>query len=280
MGVHTRGVDYALGRPHPKAIRAAGYTFVVRYVSTPGNRKNLDAAEVAALHAAGLDLVVVFERGEARALDGLGAGRLDGVSAKHQADALGAPARAAIYAAVDFDPTPDQLLAVRHYLDGFAQGCSPHPAGVYGGYATIDAALGQVPYVWQAGAWSHGREHPAADLRQHVGTVVVDGVDCDVDDALASDYGGWRPSPAAAPHQQPTTSPRRPPATTPGEHVTLIRLPDHDPVYITDGIRRRWVRTRAELAELHNLGLVSAAEVKTVSPATLHAITLVGPDAE
>lgn len=62
--------------------------------------------------------------------------------------------------------------------------------------------------------------------------------------------------------------------------MTLIRLPDHDPVYITDGIRRRWVRTRAELAELHNLGLVSAAEVKTVSPATLHAITLVGPDAE
>lgn len=196
-----KGVDYAYGRPSPAALRAAGYRFACRYVSYDGNPKNLTVAEARALRQAGLDVVVVFERDADRPIEGAAAGAEDGASAKRQADALGAPPGSAIYAAVDFDPTSAQMPVVLAYLKAFARACDPHPCGAYGGYRVIDAAKGIVRYLWQAGAWStwlnpatgrrEYRLHPAAHLRQYAGTVQVDGVSCDVNDALQPDYGGW-----------------------------------------------------------------------------------------
>lgn len=195
------GVDYAHGTPSPAALKAAGHSFVCRYVSTSGNDKNLRAEEARILRAAGLDILVVFERDATRPLGGAAAGRADGASARAQADQLGAPARSAIYAAVDFDPQPGQMGAVLNYLDAFAVAVRPHPAGVYGGYRVIAAAETRVPYLWQAGAWSTWtnpatgkREyhlHPSANLRQHAGTVTVDGVACDLNTALKPAIGGW-----------------------------------------------------------------------------------------
>lgn len=201
------GLDYAYGHPRPSVIRAAGHRFVCRYLADTANPKNLTAVERDALLDGGLDVVLVFEQGATRALAGSGTGTRDGATAKARADALGAPPTAAIYAAVDFGPSAVQMPDVLAYLRGFARGCAPHPLGVYGGWATIDAAhrAGLTRYLWQAGAWSTFRDpesgrhayrlHPASVLRQHAGTVMIDGVACDLDDALAADYGGWTGNP-------------------------------------------------------------------------------------
>jgi hypothetical protein len=193
--VSVMGIDFAYGPLAAASIRAAGYRFACRYVSNrPGNPKNLTREEAAALRAAGLDVVVVFEHGATRPLLGSAAGSVDGHRAREQADAAGAPPGSAIYAAIDFDVQPDQLDAVRAYLDGFGAAVAPHPAGVYGGWRAMYAAenLRRVRYRWQAAAWAYGRgTHPDAHLRQHADQVVIDGVPCDVNTALAADYGGW-----------------------------------------------------------------------------------------
>lgn len=203
MTITATGIDYAYGRPDPAKIRTAGYRFVCRYLADAANPKNLTADEVAGLLAAGLDVVLVFEQGATRPLAGAATGSLDGRAAKARADRLGAPPPAAIYAAVDFAPTSEQMPDVLAYLRSFARGCAPHPLGTYGGWATVDAVhrADLTRYLWQAGGWSTFRDpatgqmkyrlHPAAVLRQHAGTVTIDRVQCDRNDALAADYGGW-----------------------------------------------------------------------------------------
>lgn len=190
----TQGIDFARGRPDPAKVRGNGFTFVVRYVSTTGNAKNLTVAEARSYLAAGLGVVVVFERDAERPFGGASVGRIDGMSALAQVTALGLPTRCPVYAAVDSDVTAGQMRDVLAYLRAFGAAVAPHPLGVYGGYAVIDAVVdaGVARYLWQAGAWSQGKRHPAAQLRQRIGTVTVDGVAVDVDDALVSDFGAWR----------------------------------------------------------------------------------------
>lgn len=189
----VQGLDYAYGRPDPAAVRRAGYVLVARYVGDAGNPKCLTADEARALRRAGLDVVLVFERDAARPLDGAAAGADDGRAAKLHADLLGAPAGTAIYAAVDFDVSARQMPTVLAYLTSFRRAVAPHPAGVYGGYATLDAVVehAAADYLWQAGAWSYGRRHPRAQLRQRIGTVEVAGVRADVNDVIDQHYGGW-----------------------------------------------------------------------------------------
>src|SRR5262245_53924168 len=62
------GVDYSWARPSPSGLRAAGYTFAVRYFSYDTTGKNLTASEAHALQAAGVDLVSNWESGASDAL--------------------------------------------------------------------------------------------------------------------------------------------------------------------------------------------------------------------
>lgn len=193
--VSRQGLDWAYGRPDPKLLRANGFGFVCRYVSTKDNKKNLTPSEVAAYLAAGLGIVVVFERSADRAKGGTPSGLADGKAAKAQADALGLPTDRPIYAAVDYDVLPGDVDVVVAYLEGFGQAVAPHPCGVYGGWRVVDAAAsaGVARYFWQAGAWAAGNgTHPRAHLRQRAKTVTVDGVTCDLNDAIAPDFGAWR----------------------------------------------------------------------------------------
>lgn len=285
----VQGLDYAYGRPAPAGIRAAGYAFVCRYVSTPGNGKNLTKTEASALRAAGVDVVVVFERSASRPLGGATAGKADGAAARSQAQACGAPAASAIYAAVDFDPQPSEMRTVLAYLAAFARACAPHPCGVYGGWRVIDAAstAGVGRYLWQAGAWSTfpnpatGRRayrlHPDAHLRQFAGTVVVDGVTCDRDVALAADYGGWalrpakpsKPKPEKAKPSKPTPAPKpvpKPqPPTVEDDMATLVQAEGSPEVYLVWPAGMRHVEDQAELGAERAAGLAPAG-VRTVSP--------------
>lgn len=187
------GIDYSGRPPKPQIVRDAGYRFVARYLSNPGNPKNLTPGEAAAMLAADVDIVCVWETTASRALGGPTAGRLDGQRAAHMIEQCGAPATAPIFYAVDFDAQPRQFDMIAAYLTAARDVSRPHPVGVYGSYYVCEAMLtrGAATYAWQTAAWSHRRRLAAAHLYQRIGTVTLDGTACDVDEAVQADFGGW-----------------------------------------------------------------------------------------
>ena len=215
------GVDYVAG-PSTAALKKAGARFVCRYVSTPGNPKNLTAAEAARLRNAGIDIVVVFETTATRALAGETAGRRDALSARRQVTGCGLPADTPIYMSVDFDVQAGEVKTVLAYLHGAAAALGYDHAGVYGGYRIVKAALeGKVVrYGWQTRAWSGGRWHPDACLQQYAGNT-IGGCQVDENRATKPDFGQWprpkppRPKPAPAPKPAPKPSPAPKPAPGP-----------------------------------------------------------------
>src|SRR5260221_12141911 len=56
-----KGIDYSMSRPRISQLAPAGIRFAVRYTSPGANPKNLTAAELKALLAAGIAVAVVFE---------------------------------------------------------------------------------------------------------------------------------------------------------------------------------------------------------------------------
>jgi len=97
------GYDYSARAISPAALKAAGCGVVLRYVSTVGNPKNITKAEYAALHAAGIQVGLVFETTAGWMLGGYSAGVAAAHSARAQATAAGYPADHAIWYAADFD---------------------------------------------------------------------------------------------------------------------------------------------------------------------------------
>lgn len=188
------GIDYAWGRPSPKAIKAAGKSFVVRYVSTPGNSKNITADEVRALKAAGIDIAIVFETTAGRALAGYSAGRHDATSAISQVRAAGGPSGSVIYFAVDFDADATEQVAINAYLKGAASVLGHDRTGVYGGFWVVKRALdaGVCKFAWQTYAWSGGRWDYRAQLQQYdIFPPRLDGVAVDLNRATEPNFGQW-----------------------------------------------------------------------------------------
>lgn len=184
------GIDHSSAPPDPRKLRDAGVDFVCRYVSTPGNPKNVTAAEVAGLHANGIAVVLVFETTAERALDGYTAGRADAQAAAAQALAVGLGG-APIYFAVDFDMQPAQLPGVDRYFLGAQRELGYKRTGVYGGHSVVKAQLdaGNCKYAWQTYAWSNSEWDPRAHLEQYRNGVGFCGIDVDFDRATKRDYG-------------------------------------------------------------------------------------------
>lgn len=157
------GIDYSFSRPNPNAIHAAGYGFVMRYLS-PDPAKNLTKAEAEGLLNAGLAIGLVWESTAQRALGGAVAGEVDAEMAEHQAEQLGYPAPCPIWFAVDFDPS-GSLPAVADYFAGVGRAKRLHPWGAYGGLALehIDHGI-----WWQTCAWSGQVVHPSAIVYQRL----------------------------------------------------------------------------------------------------------------
>ena len=193
------GLDYSAGRPRASQVAQAGYRFVARYLSYVGNPKDLTATEAADMQAYGIAIVLVFETTAGRAGGGFAAGVADARAAQVEANALGLGSLP-IYLAVDFD-IPDyapnttdphsKLGPVAGYLQGAVSVLGLHRTGVYGGYYTVSRALsaGLATYAWQSAAWSGGQTAAGIHLYQRIGTVVVDGIQCDVNEARAVDFG-------------------------------------------------------------------------------------------
>lgn len=202
------GIDYAFN-PHPptSAIKAGGFGFVCRYISSfapnDSNGKNLLAGELKQLRAAGLKVVVVAEEG---ATDMLG-GRARGVQRAQHADAVvkalgmkGIP----IYFAADDDFTPGQQAPINAYLDGAASVIGRNRVGIYGGLHVVRRAYqaGKCAYVWQTLAWSGGEWFSQAHLRQVHNGIRVGGASADLNVAMHNDFGQW-PRPSGPGPKQP-----------------------------------------------------------------------------
>jgi hypothetical protein len=187
------GVDYSWGRPSPSGLRAAGYTFAVRYFSFDTTGKNLTASEARSLQAAGVDLVSNWEAGASDALKGRTRGVSDAQEAQRQALAAGMPAGRPIYFSVDFDAQPGQQGVLNDYFDGVASVLGRARTGAYGGFFPIQRLFdaGKITFGWQTFAWSGGRWEPRAQLRQVRNGVTIAGGDCDIDQSQADDFGQW-----------------------------------------------------------------------------------------
>jgi hypothetical protein len=187
-----QGIDYAYGTPDLGRLKAAGNTFVCRYLG--GNPdKDLTSSEAAWLSHAGFDIVVVFERFVDDALSGATGGAVDARAVQEQLSKIGAP-HAPVYFAVDFETIPEQMPNIRAYFKALTKQLGRDRVGVYGGYAVVHElmSLDNIKYGWQTLAWSDGRWSPHAQLRQVAIEQHEFGIVCDLDRALAADFGQFR----------------------------------------------------------------------------------------
>lgn len=217
------GADYAWMKPPMAALKAAGISFVCRYLSTDSS-KNLAASERDALHAAGISIVLVWETTGVEALKGYGQGMADGAAARAQATALGFPKTLPIYYAVDFSQTASEKQTVLDYLHGAsdAEG-SKARVGVYGGIASVSAALDAgFGFGWQTYAWSNGQWDSRAQIRQTHNDQMIGGASVDLDEAMTGSYGQWGPSDAVNPPTPPTPAASARPALSSGDQGTWV----------------------------------------------------------
>lgn len=184
------GIDHSSAPPNPALLRQKGVRFVCRYLSTPGNPKNITVQEVLGLRTCGISPVLVFETTANRALHGFAAGVDDARSAAQQATIVLCP-KAPIYFAVDFDAAPADQAAINGYLDGAASVIGRDRVGVYGSYWVVKRVLnaGKATYAWQTYAWSGGNWDPRVHLKQTKNGQPFLGIECDFDESCKTDFG-------------------------------------------------------------------------------------------
>jgi len=187
------GIDYAWSRPTIAAMKAAGVTFVCRYLSHDTTGKNIGAAELQSLRAAGMAIILVWESTAARALAGTGAGQADAVTALSQARGLGFPDDRPLFFAVDFDAVLTEQPKINDYLDGAASVIGLNRMGMYSGYGPMVRAFdaGKIRYGWQTYAWSAGKWDARAGLQQYSNDELIGGQDVDFNRSILDDFGQW-----------------------------------------------------------------------------------------
>lgn len=185
----TLAVDYAWNGPSLTSIKQAGYTGILRYLSHDGS-KNLSPQERDAARALGLDICLVWETTADRAGQGNLAGVQDARDANNMANTLNYPRTCAMYYAVDFDASADQ---VRPYFQGIATS-GGRPVGVYGGINVVEGIMrqGLAKYGWQTVAWSGGLVSKMAHLYQRLKPTTALQGDYDEDAVLIAEYGQWK----------------------------------------------------------------------------------------
>jgi hypothetical protein len=194
------GVDYSTAPTEANitALRAAGITFVSRYLSYSTNPrgKNLTTTEVGWLRRHGISIVSNWEWYGDWLHDysgGFGRGQEHAETAAAQHLGLGGPPTRPIYFSTDFDPTAAQMPTVADYYRGVASVIGLARTGAYGGYRTIKYLFdhGVIRWGWQTYAWSGGQWDPRAQVRQTRNSVALAGLDVDLDTAMVDDFGQW-----------------------------------------------------------------------------------------
>lgn len=190
----TLGYDCAFPpRPDPAAAYKVGYRYVLRYLYDPqasatNPGKALTAAEVTALHKAGLSILAIWETTTGRATQGYAAGVTDRQQAERIATQLGYPHTSPIFYAVDSDVDP---ATVAPYFAGVRAGHS-FPVGVYGSRRVIEATTAD--YRWQTEAWSGTVVSDKADVYQRVAPTLTMKGSYD-EDVILHPVPAWPPRP-------------------------------------------------------------------------------------
>jgi hypothetical protein len=214
-----RLIDFAEKRISPDEIKSAGYSGVVNYVSESRPGANFEAKPITreyadALRAAGLQIVSNYQYGKpgwptpsdlTRGHDG---GAADAQTALQLHAAAGGPNSAPIFFSVDddIDLNTWNSLAV-DWFRGINSVLGVGRTGIYGhanacAWAIRDGVIGNSTsaghrWAWQTKSWSHGEREPAAVLYQAVVNSpsnpgpLLGGINVDVDEVLATDYGQW-----------------------------------------------------------------------------------------
>jgi hypothetical protein len=214
-----RLIDFAERRIAPGEIKAAGYGGVVNYVSESRPGANFEAKPITreyadALRAAGLQIVSNFQYGKPGWPDpsdytrGYAGGVADAQTALRLHGAAGGGGSAPIFfsiddnidlntwngAGVDWFRGINSVMGVgRTGIYGHAQAC---------GWAIRDGVIGNSStpghrWAWQTRSWSNGEREPMAVLYQAVvnspsnPSPLLGGINVDIDDVLAPDFGQW-----------------------------------------------------------------------------------------
>ena len=193
-----RGLDFAAGRPGAAAIKAAGFDFVVRYLSDGGSNlpgKLLLPEEFRDYLDHDVAVVSMWETTADRMLTGVDGGQFDAMEAIHYLATViqMPPPIRCIYFAADWDATPEQQAQIDAYLIGAASVIHSSAVGVYGGFWPLYRAGVESSWYEQSVAWSGNNRLTGEHLFQDGTTVIVNGVECDVVQALQPDFGQYPP---------------------------------------------------------------------------------------
>jgi hypothetical protein len=216
---NARLIDFAERRIAPNEIKSAGYAGVVNYVSESRPGANFEAKPITreyadALRAAGLHIVSNFQYGKpggtapsdfTRGFEG---GVADAQTALRLHSAAGGSNSAPIFFSVDddIDSNTWNSLAV-NWFRGINSVLGKQRTGIYGHFqacqwAVNDGVLGHSStaghqWAWQTKSWSHGQRDSTAVLYQEVVNSpsspgpLLGGINIDVDEVLAADFGQW-----------------------------------------------------------------------------------------
>src|SRR5882762_4380329 len=186
------GVDYVSG-PAIDALKAAGVTFVCRYLSQENEQtkiKLLSLGEAKMLSQAGIPIVSNYEWYANRAIEGRASGVPDAQIAAAQHAACGGPASKPIYFSVDEDVSGDQ---VADYFRGVSSVIGLARTGAYGSYRVLKYLFDNhlITWGWQAYAWSGGQWEIRAHIQQYQNGMSIAGASVDYNRAIKSDFGQW-----------------------------------------------------------------------------------------
>lgn len=189
-------LDYSSGWPPPGAVKAGGFSGVLRYAGTSGRPKNLTPVEATTMLDAGVPIGLVFEDTAGWMLGGYAAGQSAARAVLADAKRCGVGVRAVYFACDREILSAADMALVLSCLDGGAAALGLARQGVYGQASVISAALvgERAAWGWQTRAWSHGVVSPYAHLLQQIGYVYPGGVQCDRSTVLRPDWGQY-PSP-------------------------------------------------------------------------------------
>lgn len=209
-------LDYSAGVPSAASVKSRGYLGAVRYVSErrPGadwmKGKPVRIEETRDFAAQGLQTASVYQFGRAETADwlqGAAGAAIHAPQAIAIHAAAGGPKGRPIYVAIDDNPTRAQYDSqIRPYLKAFKEALQGADLrlGVYGNYNTIEWATqdGLGEFFWMHDWGSGGKLHPRTTIHQVAGQRdTIDGIEADINDVFAADWGQWKPGQAPAPTQ-------------------------------------------------------------------------------
>ncbi|MCW2900911.1 MAG: hypothetical protein JWO67_3176 [Streptosporangiaceae bacterium] len=180
------GLDYSAGVISGAAIRAAGYSYVIRYVDSPAyglHSKHIRPDEYRDLIAAGIQVLLVFEVSIDDMLSGHDGGVINARRAAAGADWIGYPRDGLIFMACDEHLHPDEIPTVLAYLDGAASVLELGRTGAYGFSDLIEPAHagGHASAFWVCGS-NPPPSSPAHVYQRNTGSTSVAGVACDINE--------------------------------------------------------------------------------------------------